>query len=274
MTSACAKLDLFMHKVAMAKVRQAAFKPADANLGKRQSKEIGLWKMWNENGRQPEHLEPLLDSLAPIINKSINKFKGVEIPHAALEAEALKQAIKALRSYDPARAQLNTHLESRVKLNRYVKQNQNMGKIPDAQRDLITPYRKAKSQLEDELGYLPGPGPLATRLSELTGAQVTAKRVKQLQLEMKGSLVASELAHDPSEIVSSKEMQALGLMQYDHRLKQNPLKLKVFQMTHGFGGYEPMKPTQISAALKIRPSKVSKIRNKLKTYLQETVEVM
>lgn len=270
------RIDDFLAKVAAKKkvTNVAPFQPTSPDLASRQMKEIKLWHNWNASGRKPEHLEPLLVSIQPIIQGEVNRFRGTEIPRAALEAEATKLTVKKLRTFDPTKAQLNTYLKNHIKLDRYAKTYQNIGRIPDAQRDLITARGRAVSELTDELGYVPNTASIAERIREMAlkpaHAKVTAKHLDQLEKERKGALVASELSFDPAEMGVSKEMQALGLLRYDRRL--SPLEKQVLNMTHGFEGMKPLKPTQIGKALSQRPSKISKIRNKIKALLHETME--
>lgn len=263
------ELDDFLKKEGI-----AVFSPVSPNLElkSRQHKEMELWKTWDSNGRKPKDLKPLLDSMAPLIQSHVDKWK-VEIPTAAIEAKAHQAFVRAAKTYDPSRGQFNTHLGHQLKgLSRYVKTYQNVGKIPDKQIEMIHSFKKTVGELKDELGYEPGSDTIAQRLG------VSQKKVQQLQKELKGTRIASELMYDPAQVAPSKITQAIDLLQYDTRL--TPLELKVLQHTHGLGGAKLMSASEIAKHLKnekgksLSNSKVSRIRKKISDLLNETAEAL
>ena len=68
-------LELDLVKEALAKKKQE--KPTKDQFKATQRKEIDLWHHWNDHGRTPEHLKPLLDSFKPMLQGEANKWKGV-----------------------------------------------------------------------------------------------------------------------------------------------------------------------------------------------------
>lgn len=83
-------------------------------LRSRRGAEMELWKKWDSGGRNPEHLEPLLQSLDPMISREANKrIKGLagSIPFDSLKNELRNATVRAIQTYDPnKRTQLSTHV--------------------------------------------------------------------------------------------------------------------------------------------------------------------
>lgn len=216
--------------------------------------------------KDPQHLDALMTSVEPILQKHLQRFRGVEIPEAAVDAEARKLFAQAARDYNPNRgASFSTHLNWKLQgLSGFVKTNQNIGKIPREQIGLITKYNKAKNQLSEELDRAPTPKEIAQQLN------IGENRVHQLERETKGSIVPSGLQVDPIEIHIPKEIQAIDLLQHDHRLSD--LERKVHLHLHGLAGFEQLRPGAIAKKLGVKPTKISQVKTKLRSYLNEIVE--
>jgi len=93
-------------------------KVAAKELRERQSKEMEMWNHWNTNGRQPEHLEPLVNSFRPLINSKVNVYttKIRDIPPEAIRAEFMNQFVQAMQTYNPDRGPgLGTHVQHQLK---------------------------------------------------------------------------------------------------------------------------------------------------------------
>lgn len=131
----------------------------------KKEQELELWKKWKATGDQ-QALNELLISLAPLLRQSVNKYRAAPIPSYALDAVARELAVKAFETYDPAKAQLNTHVVNHLKhLQRYVLNYQNVGKIPETRGVKISRYQNTKSQLEENFGRPPTMAELSDTLS-------------------------------------------------------------------------------------------------------------
>jgi hypothetical protein len=76
-------------------------KTAVANIKERRQKEVDLWHTWNTNGRTPEHLEPLLRSIEPLIVREVDKrLTGTagNISSTAMKQNLRNSAVKSPRS--------------------------------------------------------------------------------------------------------------------------------------------------------------------------------
>ncbi len=242
-----------------------------AQLKVTQRKDQELWHAWNNGGRTPTLLKPLYESYKPLLQKEINKFKGLELPTSTINAEFRKQFVNAVKTYDPNRAQLNTHVTNVLrKGSRFIKTYQNLGKIPEGQISNIRPLKQAIEHLTNLHGYEPDTTMVADYM------KLPVKRVAQLRKELREDRPTSGYegrpGGDPAESLAPKELEAIAILQYDKRL--SPEERTVYEYTFGINGKAKLQPGQIAKQTKIHPSKISRIRGKLKNYIQEAIEVL
>lgn len=264
-------LEIDLVKEALAAKKKKAPEPKDKNVLKAtQKKEIDLWHHWNTNGRKSEHLKPLYESYKPLLQKETNKWKGVEIPKSAINAEMRKQFVNAVKTYDPARGtQLSSWVTTNLqKSSRFMKTYQNYGKIPEGQISKIREFKQAKETLQNIHGFEPDTRTLADHL------KWPHKRVVQLQKELarEDLPLSGFTGGDPAEALAPKELEAIHILQYDKRL--SPDERTVYEYTFGINGRARLQPGQIAKQTGLHPSKISRIRGKLKGFVQEAIEVL
>lgn len=216
----------------------SATRPAytPTNVGASKQREMELWQKWKDSGHQPEHLQPLLDSLAPLIQKRVNTFKGrVPISEAVLQAQATNLTIKALERFDPKKAQMGTYLTTNLQgLRRVVIQNQNVSRITEDRAGIIGQYNRAKSQLQAELDMPPTLMQIADRM------KMSPKRVELLSREIRKDLLASASpVEDPFIDETPAHREVLALLPYE----LNPQQLRVFEHVQGLNGKKKVSST-------------------------------
>jgi DNA-directed RNA polymerase specialized sigma subunit len=234
-----------------------------------QRRELDLWYTWNNGGRKPEHLKPLVESYKPLLQREANKFRSVEIPTSSLNAELRKQFVNAVKTYDPKKGtQLNTWVQHHIrKGSRFIKTYQNLGKIPEGQISKIREFKAAKEHLFNQNGFEADTQTLADHM------KWPHKRVVQLQTELsRQDKSTSNYLHDPAEFLNPRELEAVHILQFDSRLSSE--ERTVYEYTFGMNGKPQLQPGQIASRTSIHPSKVSRIRTKLKKYLQEATDVL
>lgn len=261
------ELDIVKEAMAAAKKKQ----PSKEQLKVTQRKEIDLWHQWNNNGRTPEHMKPLLDSFKPVLQTEANKWRGVEIPKSAINAEMRKQFVHAVKTFDPnhpKKTQLGSWIRTNLtKSSRFMKTYQNIGKIPEGNISKIREFKLAKESLFNIHGYEPDTKTLADHL------KWPHKRVIQLQKELRDDLPVSGFpGGDPTEVLAPRELEAIKILQYDKRLSTD--ERTVYEYTFGINGRPCLQPGQIAKKTGLHPSKISRIRGKIKEYVMEAQEVL
>lgn len=250
-------------------VKEAAAQPKD-ELRFKQRAELDMWHTWNNGGRKPEHLKPLMESYKPVLQRHANTWVNrVEMPTSTINHEFQKQFVHAVKTYDPSKkAQLSSWVYSNLaKSTRYMKTYQNLGKIPESQISKIREFNKAKEYLTDLHGHEPDTHMMADHL------KLPIRKVAQLQKELsRKDKPTSGYPDDPATILTPKELEAVRILQYDHTLS-NEEKL-VYEYTYGINGRPSLKPGEISTKTKIHPSKISRIRKKLQKKMWEAAEVL
>lgn len=250
-------------------IKESAPAKSKDELKSTQKKEHELWQNWNNNGRKPEHLKPLYDSYKPLLQREANKYRSLELPTSTIHAELRKQFANAVKSYDPGRnVQLNTWVQTNLKKSsRFIKTYQNLGKIPESQISKIREFNLAKETLSNQLGYEPDTRTMADHM------KWPHKKVVQLQKELsRKDKPVSGWLHDPADVLAPKEIEAVHILQYDNRL--SPEERTVYEYTFGMNGKPRLQPGQIAKKTGIHPSKVSRIRGKLKGFVQEAMDVL
>ena len=235
-----------------------------------QKKEIEMWHHWNDNGRKPEHMKPLLDAYKPMIQSKARVWtkSQVEMPTSAIEAEYKKHFVNAMKTYNPDKgAQLNTWVDWHLKKSsRYMKTYQNLAKMPERNIGAIRKFDEAKFELTQLHGFEPDTHELADHLGW------PHRRVAQMSKERRKDLPLSGFMQDPCEVSNPKELEAIHALQYDSRLSHEDRA--VYEYTFGMNGKPVLKPGDIAKKTKLHPSKVSRIRNRLKGFTSEIMETI
>lgn len=227
-------------------------KLAADDLRAKQQKELEMWKTWKNGGMQQKHLRPLLNSLRPFIRSASNQWAiQRDVPPAAVHAEFLNHAVKALETYDPSKAGLNTYLASQMrKAPRFIKTYQNAAYIPETRSYSIQKFKDANSVLTEQLGRLP------TQLEIADHLQWSPRKVAVMQKEIKSSIPESGFAYDPTSFVPSKQQEILRLLPYELTTEER----SVFEYLYGVGGKPRLSPGDIAKRLNMSAPKVSRLK--------------
>lgn len=247
-------------RINLAKPKYAPMDP----LAARQQKETELWNQWDTKGRKPEDLRPLLSSMRPLIQDSVNTWKGRVryIPDEALESEFTGHAVNAFKSYDPNRgAKLSTWVRTNLrKGGRFVRTYQNVGRIVEERAGNITGFKNAKGETAERLGRPPTDAELVSSLnkSKVGGKRWSAAEVQRMNSELRADIMSSTFESDPSTWspgVDDEIMAHLGE-------ELTPQEQQVFQHIQQPGATQG-KTGLIAQQLKWSPSKVSRLRKSI-----------
>lgn len=150
-------------------------------LRSRRGKEMDLWKQWHEGGRNPEHLEPLLQSLDPMIHREATKrIKGLagSIPYDSLKNELRNATVRAIQTYDPSKkTQLSTHVTNNFqRVSDFIAQNRNALYMSKENIGKYNEFSNARTEFIDLYGREPTALELQQKLPHLS-----LKRIKELK---------------------------------------------------------------------------------------------
>lgn len=231
------------------------------------AKEVDMWRSWKESGEDPDKLQPLLQSLNPVIQSNILRHRAPRIHKPVIEAEARTLTVKALRRYNPSRGTMvSTHVQNNLKgLNRFVKKHQNFTRIVETQANRIGDYQRAKGALSEELGREPTSLEVSNRL------KLSLKKVERLEKEIRKDSFAALSSDDlvesnPFEKELPVHREVIEMLPYELTLDEQ----RVFNHLFGRGGLRKDTSTgSIAKKLGWSQSKVSQVKNSIsKKYLQ------
>ena len=216
----------------------------------RKDQELQLWQDWSEN-KNKKSRDKLITSLAPLLTKEVNKYNGSPLPRTAIETESKILALKAFESYDPSKAQLNTHVTNHLKhLQRYVLTYQNVGKIPEHRGIAIGRFNTIRENLTEDLEREPTEVELADAL------QWSPAEVERMQIELRKDLNVMSKDDDTGDELG-------GFFDFSTAGTQDTLKeavefvyfdsgaedKKIIEYTFGIGGKSTISPSEIALKL-------------------------
>jgi DNA-directed RNA polymerase sigma subunit (sigma70/sigma32) len=216
-----------------------------------------LWRKWRHEDDQ-EALPILINSMTPLLRKNVNKFRSTPIPLPALEAEARTLAVKAFETYDPSKAQLNTHVTNHLKhLQRYVLNYQNVGKIPETRGVKITRYKNIKTQLADDYGRDPT---LAELSDELSWA---LPEVERMESELRSDLSIVEGKEESFFDYSlGNEDNVRDIMWFIY-VDEDAVGKKILEHTFEIGGALKLNSTQLAKQLRVPETVIRKRKRQI-----------
>ena len=227
-----------------------------------QRRELFLWDHWKKQDESPEAAEHLVKAIRGMIYKHGVQGWANRVPIAkpVLEQKALNLALKGLRTFDPTRGQLNTHVIGQFQsMNRFVKKRQNIARITEERIRLIGPVERAIARLREKLERDP------TILEIADEAKIPPDTVEQLLQEHRKDNIASTVQEDPFIDETPQDRLILELVRY----QLTPDEEKVFDYLTGQGGKALVTSTgEIARREGWADSKVSQIKKSIAKKIQ------
>lgn len=222
------------------------------------AKELEMWHTWKDRGESPQDMEPLLQSLQPVIQSQVRKFRGTPIHREVLRGEATRITLHALRKYDPTKAAIHTHLYNQMRgLQRFVIKHQNLSRITEDRASKIGRYQRAIDHLTDRFGREPTSQEIADE------ANITVQDVTNLGHELRADMIASGTPDDPFIDETPRVREVTKLI----RFELGPEELLVFEYLTGTGGKPKITSTgTIATKLNWSASKVSQKKLSIKKH--------
>jgi len=222
-----------------------------------------LWHNWVQSGKQPEHLEPLVQKFKPLVTQAVQQFKAPSIPASVFEAEVHEHLLDAFNSYNPDRAALSTHVVNMLRRSqRYNTKYQNIARIPAEPARMIGQIQQTQNALREDLGRDPTHGEIARTLG------MNEKRLKNVMGAIRKDVFSSSFESDPTKAFSPREQEVFEALPQE--LSND--ELVVFNHLYGREGFRQIASTSgIAKELGKSPSYVARIRtsisNKFKSFL-------
>jgi DNA-directed RNA polymerase specialized sigma subunit len=143
----------------------------------RRGKEVELWKQWDAGGRQEKDLEPLLESLDPLIASKAKQHHsglGGRVPYSAVKNELLGHAVTAIQRYDPKRGtQLSTFVNTQFRaITDWVAANRNTQYMPKEYVRRYQMFENAKNEFRNNFGRDPSKDEIGSMLPKWSKKEV------------------------------------------------------------------------------------------------------
>lgn len=223
-----------------------------------------LWRQWNNNGQKPNDLRPLLNNFRGMIRGKANFWASrADMPPEAVHAEFNRQFVNALKTYNPEKgAALGTWVTNRLrKAQRWVTEHQDPTRTQEARYYEMGRWDNTYATLSDQLNREPTTREMAEHMGW------SENEAGRMEREKRKALWSSRFeGYDPTNIMPSVEGERLKLARYE---LHDPTDLAVYDYTIGAYGKPQLRPNQIAKQLKISPSKVTRIRQKIAGILGE-----
>lgn len=214
----------------------------------------------------PANNARMLKKLQPTIEGAIRTHVGE--PDPLLTSRARRMALAGLKTYDPNRGRLQTHLYNQLQgMKRVARKQSQILNVPE--RIAIDRYNLEQTtrQLGDELGREPSDDEVMDR------AGMSARRLAAVRRYRPG--IAAGALEDPEtgEEFTGEVRGPVGApsdlwprVVYDGL---DPYHRKVMEMTLGWHGRRPMANHEIAAKLKRSPGAISQAKARIQKQLDE-----
>ena len=215
---------------------------------------VELWQSWHGAGRKREHLKPLLDAHAPIIEKEVTRWGASGLPPVVLRAQARKLAIEAFKSYDPAKAKLTTHVMNHMqRMDRFVNTHAPDIRVAQEKVHLGNKVIRAKHELELNLGREATVDEIAKHAGV---GKETIGTLRRHQARLYSSNEGEDSFNQPVRDDIDHAGLVMGFLHHD----LSPQQQIVFRHLTGHDGHEVLPPAEIAKKAGISVQRVSNIK--------------
>ena len=212
------------------------------------------YNAWKEKPN-PQTTGLLLRKVQPAIDRGVQAHAGKNVS-PVLRSSARRLALTAIRTYDPAKAQLGTHIINHMKgLRRIGRQQSQVMRIPERVSLDQSFLANAEAELNDRLGR----DPTITELADHTG--LSAKRISQVRSYRhpisEGSFLGMTQGGESSGFlpaVSQDNMDIVTRAVYDDL---DSINQQIMDWTLGRNGTRPLSNQEIASKLRMTPGAVS-----------------
>jgi DNA-directed RNA polymerase specialized sigma subunit len=212
------------------------------------------YQAWKASGGTPEANAAILGQLEPTIHKAVTTHVGQSNP--LIFSRARRMALDAVRTYDPKRARLQTHLFNQLQgLKRASRQQTTILKVPE--RVALDRYHLGNytQELIDKLGREPSDEELADH------SGFSLKRIARVRsyhpAVAEGTLEAASPTHEVLGGVTGPRHERLSMAQQIVYGDLSPTDKLIMEHALGLHGRRPLQNQEIAAKLGRSPGLIS-----------------
>lgn len=230
--------------------------------------DLRLWHAWNQGGRTPDLLEPLLSRYDSLMNRKASEWRAPNVAPAAFKAELQSHFIQAAHSFDPERGvAFNTHVQSRLKkAQRFNSKHQNIGYIPEDLSRHIGDFDRAQNDLTEELGRPPTTVELANHMG------VPQRKLTALISQRRKDVPSSHFETDPTLLSNPREADVVRLIQRRPDEYLTPDEVRVFSHIYGLQGARKITDTTtLASTLGLSQPKISRLKTSIAGKIQKHI---
>lgn len=241
-------------------------------------RDVRLYEDWRDapvGWTKDQAFDRLTKSLEGAVMSAANTYRAAPVPTQTLELEAKRLAGQAIKDWDPKGGMaLAGYIGTMVRqrLYRWVTQNQNVARIPEAQVGQIGHFQLAINDLSSRFGREPTTDELADHMG------IHPKYVSRLRRALRSDLIASNatdaegddgsMADSIEDIPHDQDYERAMLGYYG----LNEQEKHVFDYSLGAHGQLKLKPGEIAAKMGLSPARISALKesvgSKIKPYLR------
>lgn len=229
--------------------------------------DLKLWHAWNDGGRKPEDLHPLLQRFNGLVNKTVTqRAKGLaQVDQTAARGVVMQEVIKGIQTYDPSRgASLMTHVFPRTnKASRTLNVWKNVAYIPQEKAERIGDIQRAEHAIREE-GKEPTPEGIRSWMSSQGLPLMTAKQIRQTQQRIVRDVPGSSFESDPVPQLPARIHEVLPLLRAELSADEQRLFDLAYHDTNPVSA-----PGMLAQRLGWSPSKVSRTLSSISTKLMQ-----
>jgi len=221
-------------------------------------KDLVLWHRWKQSGSSMD-LEQLIKQLDPLIQAEVNRRAGT-LAREALEGKATALAVKAIKSFDPAKGvKLSTHVANQIqKLSRMNYAHQNAARLPE---HMILQYQTVNIAKED-FKALEGREPTHQELADNLGW--SPRKVQQFTEQLGRSELMESTDTAGGMFVAAEHDPMVDYAYYS----MSPRQQKIFEHSTGYNGAQKLNNRDIMSRLGITQGVLSYEKNKIRQLLE------
>ena len=239
---------------------------ADQKKLNRRQQDLELWHKWDQGGRKPEDLAPLLQHFEGMKQQQLRTKKfGPQVQPDALAAEVDKRMIQRLETFNPQYGTaLSTHVFPGIRSSsRWGNIHANTRALPEADMQQISPLQAARDELHEQFGRPPTHEEIAAH------AKMPLKRVNKILTSAdQRDVLQSSFEADPTPRAQPRDVEIRDPF---YRTLEGPER-EVFAHWYGLDGRPQIRSgKQLAKKLGKSESEISHMRtrifNKYKSYL-------